>query len=93
VEKVNVGKIIKQARIDKDISQRDLAKELGVTPAALSAWETNKRNPPIQTLIILAKRLEIIDELFGRNSNTNNDEIKKIWQAISRIEKKLESIK
>ncbi len=93
MEKVNIGKIIKQGRIDKNIPQKDLAKELNVTSAALSAWENNRRNPPVQTFILLAKKLDIVGELFGETDKKKKDEIEEIWKAISRIEKILVNAK
>ena len=78
--------------MDKKISQRQLAKELGITPAALSAWETNRRHPPAHKLIKVAKILDIVNELFGEPKSKSIDtEIQKLWKAIKKIEKQLAS--
>ena len=88
---INIGKIIREARMDMNIAQKELAKEIGVTPAALSAWEKNKRNPPAPALIKLANRLGIVDQLFAKHNDksTSDDEIKKLWKAINKIEQHL----
>lgn len=65
-----------------------------MTIAAVSAWETNRRNPPAHKLIKLAKKLDIIDQLFENSENNNTKkEIEKLWQAINKIEKTLGSDK
>ena len=90
MSQLNLGKLIKQARIDKNISQKELADEFGVTSSAISAWERNKTTPPAYVLIELAKKLEIVDEIFGRSkTQSRQDEISDIWDAIKEIREKV----
>lgn len=50
-EVFDAGKIIKQIRIDKNISQERLGKRLGVSGKMVSKYEKNQGNPPIYKLI------------------------------------------
>ena len=47
---VNLGNIIKMARIKKNLSQEELGKFLKVTGSLVSRWESNKRIPEVDTL-------------------------------------------
>lgn len=40
--KVDIGKRIKIARIETDVSQESLAEMLGVSPQTVSAWESGR---------------------------------------------------
>jgi len=42
-----VSEILKQYRSEHGISQRELAKQIGVTQAAVSLWERGERSPSI----------------------------------------------
>lgn len=59
--KNNLGKLIKDARIEKNMSQDELAKKLFVTRQAVSGWETNKSLPGISLVPDLCKYL-VLDE-------------------------------
>lgn len=49
------------------MSQRDLAQQLGVTPAAVGYWETGARKPGMDNLLAMAELFHCsIDDLFGR---------------------------
>lgn len=50
-EVFDAGKIIKQIRIDKNISQERLGKRLGVSGKMVSKYERNQGNPPIHKLL------------------------------------------
>ena len=65
---MNYGKIFKELRIEKGLSQRDLAKETGISQQAISFWEQDKRTPNMDDCIKLADFYGIsLDELVGRN--------------------------
>ncbi len=67
-----IGKNIKKFRIDKNITQDELAEKLCVTRQAVSNWERGKTEPDIETLQKLAETLEItIEELiYGERRKT-----------------------
>lgn len=65
LRKQAVGEKLKSARMSAGFTQEELAKIIGVTKATISVYESGQREPPIKTLILLAKTLRIsLDELF-----------------------------
>lgn len=67
VGSVNFGHILKELRQERNFSQRDLARQTGISQQALSLWEQNKRTPNMDDCIILADFYGItLDELVGR---------------------------
>lgn len=60
------GALIAQLRKEKNITQKDLAKKIGVTDKAISRWETGRGYPDIEFLPDLAKALSVsINELLN----------------------------
>lgn len=53
-------KKIKEARIQKSMTQKDLAKEANVTQQTISALENGKLDPSLKLLLIIAGTLGII---------------------------------
>ena len=65
---------IKRLRLEKDMTQEQLATKLGVSAQAVSKWETSETYPDGALLIPLANELEVsLDELFGNDSVTMAD--------------------
>ncbi|MDE7306840.1 MAG: helix-turn-helix domain-containing protein [Clostridia bacterium] len=63
---IYTGKIIKEERLQKNMSQRKLAEVLGVTQDSVSLWETGKRLPATEHIIALCKFFKIsADYLLG----------------------------
>jgi repressor LexA len=72
---------IKDLRIEKKISQNELAKILGLTQQAISAYENGLREPDLETLNKIANYFNVsLDWLAGRTNirNPNRDIIEKI---------------
>ena len=68
---MNFGKAILDLRKQNNITQEELAAELGVTAAAVSKWENNYTLPDILMLCALADYFQVTtDELLGRNKKT-----------------------
>lgn len=64
---MSFGKNIQDLRKQKNVTQEDLAHELGVTPAAVSKWENNYTLPDIYMLCALADYFGVsTDKLLGR---------------------------
>ncbi len=56
---------LKSARAAKDLSQEELAKEVGVSRQTISAIEKGDYNPTIRLCVAICKRLDrTLDELF-----------------------------
>lgn len=64
---MNLGSNILQLRKQKNVTQEELAAELGVTAAAVSKWENGYTLPDILMLCALADFFAVTtDELLGR---------------------------
>ena len=74
---------IKRLRLEKNLTQEQLATKLGVSAQAVSKWETSETYPDGALLIPLANELEVsLDELFGNESVTMADISSKIMKLI-----------
>ena len=63
-----MGEVIRAARIEKGLSQTELARELEVTQVTISYWENGLTIPPTKKLPKLAEVLGIpIESLFDRD--------------------------
>lgn len=56
---MTIGETIKKIRIDKQISQKQLADKLGTSPQNLAQYESGKRKPKIETLHRIALALNV----------------------------------
>ena len=66
---MSIGKNILELRKQGNITQEELAAELGVTAAAVSKWENNYTLPDIMMLCALADHFGVTtDELLGRSN-------------------------
>ena len=58
---------IKELRINKGISQMDLAKATGISQSAIAKWELGRTEPTASAIVMLAKFFgESTDYLLGR---------------------------
>lgn len=74
-----IGKKIKAARTEKNMTQMDLADTLGISYQAVSNWERGNSMPDIAKLPDLCQILDLnLDELLG-----NDDTIKTVQKMIS----------
>lgn len=63
---------IKELRSKKELTQKEFAKKIGVTPAALSAYENNAKNPSIAVAKRIAEAFRVsIDWLCGLTDKEN----------------------
>ncbi len=74
MENFLTGKIIKELRQKKGLTQKELAEKLEVSDKAISKWETNRGYPDITLLESLAFTLgiSVAELLTGTNSVNNN---------------------
>lgn len=57
---------LKELRIEKQLGQVELAKELGVSKGIISLWENDLREPKLSNLIVLSAFFKVsIDYLAG----------------------------
>ena len=56
---------IKVVLVDKQRSNKWLAEQLGVAPTTVSKWCTNAAQPPLETIMHIARLLEVqVDDLL-----------------------------
>lgn len=66
-----VGENIKKIRVEKRMTQEELAEKLSVTRQAISNYETGKTQPDIETLNKIASIFEVsIEEVIYGYKNT-----------------------
>lgn len=64
--KKNISKNIAKYREEAGISQKDLAKKLGVVPSRISNWETGANCPTIDILFEVCEVLNVsINDIYG----------------------------
>ena len=60
--------MLRELRMQKGISQKKVADQLGVVPSAVAQWELGLNNPSVANVLALADLLGCsIDELYGRS--------------------------
>jgi transcriptional regulator with XRE-family HTH domain len=79
-----MGNRIKEVRKSKGITQKELAEKLGVTPQAVSRWESEAGLPDVSMIVPIAQTLNITtDALLGYNSQSQDEIItKKIFERL-----------
>lgn len=81
---------LKEARNEKGLSQKDVAKYINLTQQTYSDYETGRTNPDIETLIKIADLLNIsVDYLLGRSDDFGAISIKKSSPAMTAEEQAL----
>lgn len=88
-----LGNKIKQYRLKKGLTQKDLAVRLNVTSKAVSKWETHRCYPDINLLSDIALILDVkVSELIGEESadlsilkllHKKDSELKRTWYYIA----------
>ena len=57
---------IRNSRKSKNMTQKELAKRLGVSHNTISDWESGKHKPDIDNIMLLCKVLEVdVNYMFG----------------------------
>ncbi len=71
--KLTFGEIIRKYRRERDLTQEELAQDIGISSQSVSKWERGEGYPDIMLLPVIARNFGVtIDELFG---NDKTDEI------------------
>ena len=69
----SIPKRLKILRTQNNLTQAEVARRLGVTPALISAYETAERYPSLEKLVMLADIYHVsTDHILGRSYNSNN---------------------
>ena len=69
-----IGKLIRDARLEKNYTQKVLAERLGVTDKAISKWECGRSFPDITLIESISRELDIsINQLVGVADKSKED--------------------
>lgn len=80
---MNIGQKIKQLRQENDLTQEELAEQLGVSFQAVSRWENSTTYPDITMLPIIASMFNVtVDYLLDMDSYKIKEEIDKIIEQV-----------
>lgn len=90
---IEIGKYIKAKRVEKHLTQKDLAGKLQISFQAVSKWETGTTLPDTSLLIKLSEILEVtVDQILNAgefrrqiHKQINIDEIVNVLQSIPKI--------
>lgn len=83
-----IGKHIKEVRMERGLSQETLAEMCGFSNTTLSSYENGRKNPSLDTIATIAKRLKVsIERLYYGDENNSfiisePDEGKKIVNSV-----------
>ena len=81
-----IGKFIANLRKEKNMTQQELAKKLGVTDRAISKWENGRGLPDYSLLQDLCDTLSIsINELFSGEKISKEDYETKAEENMSKL--------
>ncbi len=83
---LKIGTIIKKLRAENNITQDALATGIGVTPQAISRWESESGYPDIELLPVLADFFAVsVDELIGYRLSEREAELTAIKKEMNRL--------
>lgn len=72
------GNRLKQARKEKHMTQKELAKRLGLEQSAISNYEKSFRTPPMQSILDIAEALDVsVSYLLGETLEGNRQNLGK----------------
>lgn len=93
---VNMGEKLKSLRLEKNLTQKQLANRIGLAISAVSSYESGSRYPSYEVLIQLARIFHVTtDYLLGITDKRNLDvtglddcEIELISQLVDKLRNK-----
>ena len=83
------GKRIAAARKARGLTQRDLAKKIGISNRMIAYYEAQTNRPPTDKLLIIAHALNVTtDELLGNEPlSVKEPQNSRIWKRLQLVEK------
>ena len=83
---IKIGAKIKSLRREQKVTQEALAAGIGVTPQAISRWESENGYPDMELLPALADFFSVsIDELIGYRKSEREEELARIHRELDRL--------
>ncbi len=90
---IKIGKIIQALRKERNLTQEQLAKFIGVSTPAVSKWESGNSYPDIELLPLLADFFNVsIDKLLNYKIDLSEEEVTKIYKELESILRELKLI-
>ena len=89
-ESIPFGERMAKLRYKAGYSQRDLARETGISQRMIAYYEKQAQYPPTHVLPILADALGVtVDQMLGLDKIKSNEKNKdmRLWRRFSKIEK------
>ncbi|MDG3062517.1 helix-turn-helix domain-containing protein [Lacticaseibacillus casei] len=84
---LSLGEHLKQLRMERKLTQAQVAEQLFVSRKTVSTWETGRHQPDLQTICQLATWYQItVDELIGQPSEppkTQKHTMTFLWSAFA----------
>lgn len=82
------GEKLREVRISQNLTQKQLAEKMGVTPTRLNYWEKDKREPNIEMIRNLASVLKVpVSELLDMNEERLAREAQNLDATVTYCEK------
>ncbi|MFL8675858.1 helix-turn-helix domain-containing protein [Clostridioides sp. GD02404] len=83
---IKIGKVIQTLRKERNLTQEQLAKFIGVSTPAVSKWESGNSYPDIELLPLLADFFNVsIDKLMNYKIDLSEEEVMKIYQELEAV--------
>ena len=92
---MEIGDKIRSLRHNRDLTQSELAKELGVSTSAVGLWELNRREPDYDTLCRISKFFKVTVDYILEKESANTITIigsSGSYKKFSLTDKELEAI-
>ncbi len=89
---MSIGKLIRDARKKKGLTQKELGERLGISDVSVAQWENGLRNPRLETRQKLAKALDM-DVTALMSDNEKQDYFNMIGSDSERIDLALMELK
>lgn len=89
-----LGERIAALRRARGLSQAELARKLGISASTMGMYEQSRREPSVQTLVALARELEVSTDLLltGKSAPPNRDPLPQLVEfCVDTADRKLES--
>lgn len=77
-KKMETGRLIKELRIKKGMTQEELADKTEVSSRTIQRIESGEVDPRAYTLQVIAKALDVDFSMFVEHESTESKEIKKV---------------
>jgi len=91
MDQVKIGKFISDCRKEQNLTQKQLADELGVSDRAVSKWERGINLPDASLMLELSKKFSVsVNEILSGEKIESNDYVIKCEETLLSLKKDLE---